>query len=99
MLKTFAFVAADEHGKARKSDAALVRSHCMRGKNKRADSRRSKRLAKQMGLIAPVHIHESKSEADGTGRFHLLPPPVSALDLVHFAGAVDDFSKRTLFKC
>ncbi|VUC29345.1 unnamed protein product [Clonostachys rosea] len=41
----FAFVSVDNRGKAK--DTLQVRSHCMRGKNRREDSRRSRRALRQ----------------------------------------------------
>ena len=44
----FSFVIADPStGKTASADRKLIRSHCMKGKNKREDSRRSRRLARQ----------------------------------------------------
>ncbi|CAH0038767.1 unnamed protein product [Clonostachys solani] len=44
-MKKFAFVSVDNRGKA--TDTLQVRSHCMRGKNRREDSRRSRRALRQ----------------------------------------------------
>ena len=43
----FVFVQADDLGKPKATDRSVIRSHCMRGRNKRADSRRSLREARQ----------------------------------------------------
>ena len=43
----FVSPAVNEHGKIAETDKSLIRSHCMRGKNKKEDSRRSRREAKK----------------------------------------------------
>lgn len=45
---TFTFISGDGHGQPSAGEKARIRSHCMRGRNRRADSRRSLREARQL---------------------------------------------------
>jgi hypothetical protein len=47
MASTFAFVLTDGNGRTEADHRLLIRSHCMRGKNKRQGSRRSLREARR----------------------------------------------------
>jgi hypothetical protein len=106
MAIQFAFVAADAHGKARKSDNLLIRSHCMRGKNKRESSRRSRRQAQQQTSVVSNILEESIGDSLSGGHepreeepLVLLRGPMSGLEYVQFATDVDDYSKQIFFKC
>lgn len=92
MPNNFVFVATDEHGKAKKSDTLLIRSHCMQGKNKRANSRRSKREAKH----AAEDISEDQARAMQLFAPHSEP---SEFQLMRFAAKVDNRSRDILYKC
>ena len=108
MPDKFAFVIADERGKPKKGDTGLIRSVCMRGRNVRDDSRRSKRRAKREQTIATnewTKILGTQRTTDiGWTKHHipifgLLPSPATDLELVRFAGEVDDWSRAVLYKC
>lgn len=47
MPTTFEFIAADGNGRLKPADRTRVKSHCSQGRNKRVDSRRSKREARK----------------------------------------------------
>ena len=48
MSAQLAFVTTDNFGKPKTGDRHLIRSHCMRGKNKRDSSRRSAQQARKV---------------------------------------------------
>ena len=105
MAVQFAFVAVDAYGKARKSDNVIVRSHCMRGRNKRESSRRSRRQAQQQASAISATCQEGIGEGRSGGHesrdepLVLLRAPMTGLEAVQFATKVDDCSKEIFFKC
>ena len=62
----FSFVVADPStGKTASTDRKLIRSHCMKGKNKREDSRRSRRLARQSAKLTAPTPQDQQSQSAG----------------------------------
>jgi hypothetical protein len=66
-MPEFSFISADQHGRTKKSDNKLVRSVCMRGKNQKPDSRRSKKRAKHGTLPKPQKSQSSSSPETDEG--------------------------------
>ncbi|KAF1960782.1 hypothetical protein CC80DRAFT_544176 [Byssothecium circinans] len=65
-MAEFTFITADEKGRTKKSDNKLVRSICMRGKNKKPESRRSQRRVKQHAT--PKSRKSKKSQSSSPPR-------------------------------
>ncbi|KAK3197635.1 hypothetical protein GRF29_216g799822 [Pseudopithomyces chartarum] len=95
MSNTFEFIHVDDPVSNPKPGKSLqIRSHCMQGKNKREDSRRSIRERKRQEKAAQQQPN------------HLGPRPIvplstwtNDLSLVHFAGPdIDSESKSILFR-
>lgn len=72
-----AFVLTDKDAGIQTSQRELIRRHCMRGKNKKPDSRRSRREARRAGVAAadvaatPLESSQARKDegfAEGTGR-------------------------------
>jgi hypothetical protein len=87
MPDKFVFVLEDGSGRPSQKDMTLVRSHSMRGKNVRIDSRRSKRRKKQTEESMAVPQEHS-----------IVRAPASDLACVRFATQVDARSRQVLFK-
>ncbi|PSN65089.1 hypothetical protein BS50DRAFT_622392 [Corynespora cassiicola Philippines] len=87
MPDKFAFVLEDGSGRPSREDMTRVRSHSMRGRNVRIDSRRSKRREKQQKNRMAVAEEQV-----------IVRAPASDLACVHFATTVDDRSRQILFK-
>lgn len=80
----FEFVSVDNAGRSLQADKQLIRSRAARAKNKRADSRRSRRAAKRAALLqqnAVIHA------------------PPHDLQLVPFAKRLGSDSQELLYKC
>lgn len=69
MATQFAFVPVDDKGRPQSNARSLVRRHCMQGKNRRENSRRS---------IRKIHQAEKQSKADkvpdDSSVTHAVPP-------------------------
>ncbi|KAH8657785.1 hypothetical protein BX600DRAFT_552055 [Xylariales sp. PMI_506] len=112
-LSQFAFVLMDgPSGRLQaQGDRSIIRSHCMRGKNKREDSRRSIRQARrQVRQMQPSlstrtstpRAHAKKRLANSRSVSTVASPSPCAcpsdLALVVLAADVDDRSQQLLFK-
>lgn len=87
--KRFEFIVADKSGRANSADRALIRSHCMRGKNKRDGSRRS--LRQQRTAAAG-------EQTDGQPIVTMPPRAPSETELVPFEADISEESRRIFFK-
>ncbi|PSN67062.1 hypothetical protein BS50DRAFT_676703 [Corynespora cassiicola Philippines] len=87
--KRFEFIVADKSGRANSADRALIRSHCMRGKNKRDGSRRS--LRQQRTAAAG-------EQTDGQPIVTMPPRAPSETELVPFEAKVSEESRRIFFR-
>lgn len=76
MTQQLAFIATDNSGRIRYSERQLIRSHCMRRRNKNPGSRRSKREAAR---AAAGYSSESKEQGR---KISFGPEPISTKDLV-----------------
>lgn len=98
----FAFIPTNNAGMPQKADRAFIRSHVMRGKNIKENSRRSLRKAKQ--AAANRSYGNARSRSDKTRIYKALPGVVGRtlgtdLSLTPFAGEVDAKAQELLFKC
>ncbi len=96
----FAFVIADDLGKPNAKDRKLIRSHCMRGKNVKPESRRRsarKKVADGNGRDGPTVVPAGENSED----YLSLTPPAPPLDAfpVLFASRMDHSSRALLYKC
>lgn len=90
MITEFAFVPCGPDGKHSSAVRSQVRSHCMRGRNKRDDSRRSVQQAKRAAKEALPTTHRPASLRQ--------PPPVSDRSLSSTAARLtEEESESTLF--
>ena len=84
----FEFVTMDPAGRALPADRTRIRSRAALEKNKRQDSRRSRREAKRLAL----------SQKEAIAHSSLPPPPPHDLQLVPFAERIGGESKELLYK-
>ncbi|KAF1998496.1 hypothetical protein P154DRAFT_621637 [Amniculicola lignicola CBS 123094] len=90
MSAKFTFVAVKGAGKPQGSDRTLIRSHCMQGKNKREDSRRSmKKKKKQLNAAAPEENPETLAA------IHWYPTPSSNIP---YTLRIDHLSQNLIYK-
>jgi hypothetical protein len=88
----FEFVTMDPTGRALPADRVRIRSLAAREKNKRADSRRSRREAKRLALL-----HEEIVACAGLSLPSPSAPPHD-LQLVPFAEKLGSESQELLYK-
>ena len=104
--QSFTFVTADSAGKLNETERKLVRSHCMRGKNTKVDSRRHRAkiastLRRLQNLDATGNDYNPRESAElQVAEAHLrLAAPPKDLSLIKFAGKVDETALALLHKC
>lgn len=84
----FEFVTVDSSGHARQADRLRIRSKAALDKNKRANSRRSRREAKRLALL----------EKEAAACASLSAPPPHDFRLVSFAEKIGTESQELLYK-
>jgi hypothetical protein len=73
---TFAFVTVGDHGKPKVADRKLIRSHCMKGKNKR----KQPQTRVPEGKLATRRLRQPNSSDDSIGDLEETTKDVAAAD-------------------
>jgi hypothetical protein len=98
----FTFVLSTPKGEVTQSERLRVRSSCMKGRNKRQDSRRSLREARRAAAVAKKN-EDGEPQDQSTIAFKAVadtpPPPPLDGDLVPFVHEVDRTSREMLHRC
>jgi hypothetical protein len=93
MADAFIFVLSDTKGQVGSADRSRLRSQVMIGKNKRLDSRRSKRAARRAAEVQDVHDAKSITYPEVPRS-----PPLD-VKLIRFADEVNETSREYLQRC
>lgn len=99
----FTFVLSTPKGEVTQSERSRVRSSCMKGKNKRHDSRRSLREARRAAAAAREDeggtLQDQSTAAIKAVVDAPPPPPPLDGDLIPFVHEVDRTSREMLHRC